>query len=115
MSDNQHWSSYPSEAPTPQTSSKAPVPQTSNKAVVSLVFGILSYFPLWVIGAIVALIVGYSAKNEIKNSNGRITGDGMATTGIILGWVNIGLAVIGGCVWVVLLLGVFTALGNVQY
>jgi hypothetical protein len=107
MSDIQPVVVPPQESPA--------VPQNSGKAIVSLIFGILGFFPLWVVGGIVALIVGYSAKSDIRKSAGQLTGDGMATAGIVLGWVNIGIAVLGACVWVVILLGVFTALGNIRY
>jgi len=78
------------------------VPQAvpnSGTAIVSLIFGILglTFFPL--IGSIVALITGYSARNEIKESMGTLGGDGMATAGIVMGWVGIGLALIGCCVF----------------
>ena len=80
----------------------AGVPQAvpnSGTAIVSLIFGILglTFFPL--IGSIVALITGYAARNEIKESMGTLGGDGMATAGIITGWVGIGLAIIGCCVF----------------
>ena len=78
------------------------VPQAvpnSGTAIVSLIFGILglTFFPL--IGSIVALITGYSARNEIRESMGTLGGGGMATAGIIMGWVGIGLALIGCCVF----------------
>jgi len=78
------------------------VPQTapnSGMAIVSLIFGILglTFFPL--IGSIVALITGYAARNEIRESMGTLGGDGMATAGIITGWVGIGLTLIGCCVF----------------
>ena len=80
----------------------ADVPQAvpnSGMAIVSLIFGILglTFFPL--IGSIVALITGYAARNEIKESMGTMGGDGMATAGIIMGWIGIGLAIIGCCVF----------------
>jgi hypothetical protein len=74
------------------------VSQSSVKAVVSLIFGILGFVFLPLIGPIVALAVGYSAKTDIRKSGGRLTGDGMATAGIVLGWVNIGLWVLIACV-----------------
>jgi hypothetical protein len=77
-------------------------PRTSGKAIVSLVFGILGYFPLPIIGPIVSLITGYSARNEIKQSNGTIKGDGMALAGIILGYVNIGLILVPVCIIIIL-------------
>jgi hypothetical protein len=60
-------------------------------AIISLVSGIVSWFLVPFIGAIVAVITGHMAKNEIRSSAGRLTGDGMATAGLILGYVQLGL------------------------
>jgi hypothetical protein len=70
----------------------------STMAVISLVAGILglSLFPT--IGSIIALITGYMARNEIRVSAGSLGGDGLATAGIVLGWIGIGLSVIGLCI-----------------
>ena len=41
------------------------------------------------LGSILALVFGYLAKREIRNSNKPLDGNGMATAGIVLGWVGI--------------------------
>jgi uncharacterized membrane protein len=87
-------------------------PQTSSKAIVSLIFGIAGFILLPLIAGIVAVIVGYSAKGDIRKSAGSLKGEDMATAGIILGWVNLGLAVIGICVGVVIILGLLGAVGS---
>ena len=56
---------------------------TSGKALASMVLGILGW--LW-FTAILALIFGYSARSEIRNSKGKLAGEEMARAGIILGW-----------------------------
>jgi hypothetical protein len=71
--------------------------QTSTLATISLVAGIASWVIAPLIGAIVAVITGHMAKSEIRNSDGRLTGDGMATAGLILGYIQIGLTVVGCC------------------
>lgn len=53
-----------------------------------MVLGILWLY--W-IGSILALIFGYVAKSQIAASGGRQGGRGMATAGIVLGWVGIGI------------------------
>jgi hypothetical protein len=72
----------------------APV-QNSTTATISLISGILglTVFPL--IGSIIALITGYMAKGEIQRSAGTLGGDSAANIGIILGWVGVGLTVVG--------------------
>ena len=81
---------------------------TSSLAVISLIGGISSYFILPVLGAIVAVITGGMAKKEILSSSGTIGGLGMAKWGVILGWINIGLGLIGICFAVLAFLGVLT-------
>ena len=95
----------------PQTPGQAPYGQTSTLAVVSLVMGIVSWIALPVIGAIAAVITGHMARNEIKQSLGRITGDGMATAGLVLGYLHLGVVGAGACVFIVLIaLGITTPL-----
>ena len=65
-------------------------PKTSGKAVWSLVLSLVCCG----LGSILALILGYQAKKEIAASGGWITGDGVATTGIVLGWIGVGLTVL---------------------
>jgi hypothetical protein len=70
----------------------------SNNAIVSLIAGILGLTLLPTLGSIVALITGYMAKKEIRASGGSVGGEGLATGGIILGWIGVALTVIGICV-----------------
>ncbi|MDI7277131.1 MAG: DUF4190 domain-containing protein [Anaerolineae bacterium] len=60
-------------------------------AIVSLVAGIAGWTILPVLGAVVAVITGHLAKREIRESPGRLTGDGLATAGLVLGYVQLGL------------------------
>jgi hypothetical protein len=68
-----------------------PAAPTSTMAIVSLISGIVSWFLLPFIAAVVAVITGHMAKNEIKKSAGMVSGNGMATAGLILGYVQLGL------------------------
>ena len=71
-------------------------PKTNGLAVASLVTGILSILLCPVFG-IAGLITGYSAKRQIRESNGAETGDGLATGGIITSFIGIffiGLAIV---------------------
>ncbi len=67
-------------------------PATNTLAVVSLVFGIVSWFALPFVGALVAIIVGHLARKQIRLSNGAEGGDGLALTGLILGYVHVALS-----------------------
>jgi hypothetical protein len=61
---------------------------TSGMAIASLVMGLLWMY--W-LGSIVAICLGYAARREIRNNAGRIEGEGMATAGIVLGWIGVGM------------------------
>jgi hypothetical protein len=69
-----------------------PVARTSTLAIISLIGGITGWTILPFLGAIVAVITGHMAHSEINKSGGMITGKGMATAGLILGY----LALVGG-------------------
>jgi Domain of unknown function (DUF4190) len=85
-------------------------PPNSTAAIVSLVFGILSWVVLPFIAGIVAIVAGHMARNEIRNSGGQISGSGMATAGLILGYINVGLAALA-CVGFALLAIIGAAAG----
>jgi Domain of unknown function (DUF4190) len=61
---------------------------TNGLAIASMVLGIVWIY--W-IGSILALVFGYIAKKQISQSNGREGGAGMATAGIVLGWIGVGV------------------------
>jgi Domain of unknown function (DUF4190) len=68
---------------------------TSSLAIVSLVFGILSWCVLPLIGAVVAIVCGHLARGEIRNAAaGSLEGDGMAVAGLVLGYLHLLLCVI---------------------
>jgi type II secretory pathway pseudopilin PulG len=76
-------SSQPIGSPT-QPAGVLPPGKTSGKALASLITGIfgLLLFPI----AVVAIILGHISRSEIRQSNGRLTGDGMATAGLVMGY-----------------------------
>jgi len=63
----------------------APPQRTNGLAIASMVLGIVWLY--W-IGSILALVFGYIAKNQIRERGEA--GSGMATAGIVLGWVGVG-------------------------
>jgi len=79
---------------------------TSGWAIFSLIAGILAWLGVFGLGGVAAIISGYIAKNEINHSGGRVGGNGMATIGLVLGWLNIALACLGACVAIMLFTGV---------
>src|SRR5215475_2750 len=63
-----------------------PARRTSGMAIASLVLGVLWMY--W-LGSILALVFGYLAKREIRDSRDPLDGSGMATAGIVLGWIGV--------------------------
>jgi Domain of unknown function (DUF4190) len=75
---------------------------TSGNAIASLVLGIvgLVFFPF--VPSILAIVLGRSAKRDIQQRPG-LAGEGMATAGIVLGWIGVILVVLGVVLLVLLL------------
>ncbi len=82
--------------------------KTSVWAIISLISGILAWLGVCGLGGIAAVICGHIAKNEIHKDPSSITGDGMATAGLVLGYLNIFLAVMGICLALLVITGVFS-------
>ena len=81
---------YPPQAPPGPPG--APVPN-AGKATATLVLGILAFFTCPVL-AIAALIVGAQATKQIRESGGRLGGEGLVRTGRILAILNLVFAVV---------------------
>jgi hypothetical protein len=90
---------YPPDRPTNYPPAPTVLP-TSTLAIVSLVTGLLGFGVIPVLGSIIALITGYMARKETRAVPPVASGDGMATAGIIMGYVQMGLLVIGACCFV---------------
>jgi len=84
---------------------------TSTMAIVSLIAGILGFVMFPVIGSIVALITGYAARKETRAVPPTAGGDGLATAGIIMGWIQIVLTVVGVCCFVAYFVFMLGAIG----
>lgn len=92
--------------PAPQQGYPPAAPQSSTTAMISLIASILGLTLFPTIGSIIGLVLGYMARNEIR-ANPGMQGDGLATAGIILGWVGIGLLVLGLCIFVTIFIFTF--------
>jgi hypothetical protein len=77
---------------TPSDQLVAPFRETNGAAIVAVVLGVLWFAG---IGSVLALVFGYRARREIKSSGGSQKGSGLATAGIILGWIGIAVLVAG--------------------
>jgi len=78
----------------PEFQNKAPAP-TSSLSITSLIMGIVGWVLIPIVGGIIAVITGHMAKKEIRESNGLLSGDGLATAGLVLGYSNLALGLCG--------------------
>ncbi len=63
--------------------------EQSGLAIASLILGILGVTAVPVITSVPAVICGHMAKAEIRKSGGRLSGEGMATAGLITGYFSL--------------------------
>ena len=103
--------SYPPQPPAYDTPAYgAPAPRTSSNAVIALVLAIASFVICPLVPAIIALPVSASARREIDESGGWVTGDGLVQAARIIAWINIGL-VAASIVITVLAFGLIAVVG----
>lgn len=76
----------PAASPPPSAVGTYPgaVPETSGRAIISLICGLLFFIPL---AFIAAIVFGHLAISEIRRSAGRLKGQGIAITGLVLGYL----------------------------
>jgi hypothetical protein len=83
--------------------------ETNPLAIVSLIFGILGWTFLPVIGNLVAIVCGHIARSQIQQSRGAQQGDGLALAGLILGYLGLLLGVVG-ILFIIFGIGILAAL-----
>jgi type II secretory pathway pseudopilin PulG len=65
-------------------------PKTDGGAIASMILGIASFvLCLSLFAGIPAIILGHISRSKIKKSMGRLQGDGLALTGLILGYISL--------------------------
>ena len=74
-------------------------PQTDIMSIISLICAIAS-FVIPLIPAVAAISLGSTSRERIRESGGKLTGENIAMSGIILGTVNIVIVVIAVVVFV---------------
>jgi len=89
---------YPQQAYPPQAqpySGQFQPQKTDGGAIASLILGIVSIFLcLNIFTGIPAIITGHISYSKIKKSMGRLKGEGMALTGLILGYISLPLVLV---------------------
>ncbi|MCP4141953.1 MAG: DUF4190 domain-containing protein [Chloroflexi bacterium] len=80
-----------------------PSAPTNTMALTSMIAGIVGWTVAPLLGSLVAIITGHMAKKELKERMGRESGDGMATAGLVMGYLQIIPSVLCICVILVML------------
>jgi hypothetical protein len=74
---------------------------TSSKAIWSLVLAIIGPCCCTFILGILAIVLGVSARKEIRENPDRLTGDGIALAGIIIGIIDIVIGIGVSIFWLI--------------
>jgi len=77
---------------------------TNSAAVVSLVAGFLAWIALPVVGALVAIVAGHVAVNQLQQPGAIDRGRRLAVIGLVLGWLQLLVLLAGVAGWMILLL-----------
>ena len=88
-------------------------PNTNGLATASLVFGIISWFLCPLVGGVIAVACGHIAHSQIKRTGE--SGSGMATAGLVLGYIHLAAAAIFIVFWLVAfggMLAILAAIGT---
>ncbi len=68
--------------------------RTSGYAIASLILGIVGFLVFPIVPSILAIVFGLKAREEFRRDP-AVGGDGLATAGIVLGWVGLTLTALG--------------------
>ena len=71
------------------------VPRTPAVAIWSLILAVLSFTCGWLFTGIPAVICGHIARAKIRKSGGALGGKGIATAGLILGYIALVICIMG--------------------
>ncbi|MBT3322145.1 MAG: DUF4190 domain-containing protein [Anaerolineae bacterium] len=81
-------------------------PPTNSMALTSLIAGIVGWTVAPFLGSLVAIITGHMAKKELKERMGQESGDGMATAGLVMGYLQLIPSILCICI-----VGIMFAMG----
>ena len=81
-----------------------PPRQTSGLAIASLVLGLVSLTGFCccagIVPAILAIVFGHVAASQIRRSEGRLNGMGMAVAGLVIGYASVALQILVAIIFV---------------
>lgn len=79
-----------------------PSAPTNTMALTSMIAGIVGWTIATLLGSLVAIITGHMAKKELRERMGQESGDGMATAGLVMGYLQVIPSVLCICVILVM-------------
>jgi hypothetical protein len=79
-----------------QPETKAAPVTTAPLAIVSVVLAVANWLFLPLFGGLGAVITGHLAKRAIARSDGRLGGAGLATVGLVLGYIGLAVHCLAG-------------------
>ncbi|HET6551023.1 MAG TPA: DUF4190 domain-containing protein [Solirubrobacter sp.] len=96
----QQWGQQPPQQQWGGQQQWQPQPATPGSATAALILGICGLLVCGVILGPLAIVYGNKARRQIDSSGGRLGGRGMATAGLVLGWVALGL----WAIWIIIVI-----------
>jgi hypothetical protein len=100
----------PAAAPNPQyASAPAPGTPTNVLAIISLVASVLGVIAIPILGSIAGVIMGHIASKQIRATGEQ--GAGLAKAGLIVGYIGLGLWVLGTLAWLAFAVAVVATSG----
>ncbi len=94
---------------------RASGPVPSGMAIASMVLGIIGVLGAAILTSVPAIICGHIARRQIRDAEGRVGGEGMALTGLILGYLTTALSVLAIGFVIVMMWFVVDAAGSSGY
>ncbi len=89
-------------------------PSPNGMAIASLILGVIGVFGALIFTSVPAIICGHIARGQIRKAEGREAGDGLALTGLILGYLVTILSLLLLCFFVWLVWYAYVNAGGVR-
>ncbi|MEE2623796.1 MAG: DUF4190 domain-containing protein [Roseibacillus sp.] len=94
---------------------RASAPAPNGMAIASMVLGIIGVLGAAILTSVPAIICGHIARRQIRDAEGRVGGEGMALTGLILGYLTTVLSVLAIGFVIVMIWVAVDAAGSFSY
>lgn len=90
----------------------APQRSMNGIAIASLVSGIVSWVALPLVAAVPAVVMGHLALKQIRRTGEE--GGALATTGLVLGYLNLAVSILVACAFGAVVLGCYAFVLNLD-